>query len=174
MKFSYRLSFIPCIIQKSRDISLIRLFLSPVLETTWFGLLPYATTGTNFQPGATRSYTFPTSIGIYNITEQLTFFHTDPSGSFKWKFEQAPFNVPVEYRTGNGSFSGYWATMETQRVFQNETSIVWTAYLCATGHPLSKQTKKCTERKKGVLTSIRRLCGVSVLLAQQCNQYINE
>ena len=121
-----------------QDTALAHSFSTIVFKPTWFGLLPYATTGEDFHPGATRSYTFPTSIGIYNITEELTLFHTSPSGSFIWKLEQAPSSTPTEYRTGNGSFSGYWATMKSDAVFQNETSIVWSVYLCATGHPLSK------------------------------------
>lgn len=122
---------------KPKNTPLIHISPSPVTNPAWFGFLPYATTGADDTPGATRSYNFPTSIGQYNITEELTYFYTDPSGSFEWKFEQAPFNVPTEYHTHNGSFGGYWATMKSDALFQNETVVNWSAYLCATGHPLS-------------------------------------
>lgn len=112
-------------------------FPQPVFKTAWFGLLPFATTGTDFEPGATRTYTLPFNIGSYNITEELTLFYSHPSGSFIQKFEQAPFNVPTPYRTHNGSFSGFWGTLKSDAVFHNTTSIVFSTYLCATGHPLS-------------------------------------
>jgi len=118
------------------------LFPPLVFKTSWFGALPYATNGIDFQPGATRSYKFPTSIGVYDITEELTYFQSCSSGSFIWKLEQAPNHVQIEYHTHNGSFSGYWATMRSDAVFQNETAIAWSVYENATGHPLSE----CPER----------------------------
>ena len=64
--------------------------------------------------------------------KQLTKFQSDPSGSFIQKFELVG---PVEFTAGNGSFGGYWITLESEAVFQYETAIVWSAYGCSTGHP---------------------------------------
>ena len=70
---------------------------------------------------------------------QLTELKSSPSGSYIQKFEQLASSLPIEYSSGNGSFGGYWVTLEAQSVFQNETSVAWSIYACQTGHPQSKQ-----------------------------------
>jgi hypothetical protein len=75
--------------------------------------------------------------GTYNITEILTELRISKDGSFIEKFEQLPSTVPVEYSSGNGSFSGYWVTLESQSIFQYETAIRWSIYACETGHARS-------------------------------------
>ena len=98
-------------------------------------MLPHTTTGRDNVPGATRTTLFPTLIGAYNITELVTEFGTDDRGSFVQKFEQLDETVPLEYRSGNGSFSGYWITLIGQYVFKYETALEWSVYACETGYP---------------------------------------
>jgi hypothetical protein len=74
----------------------------------------------------------------YRVLNQLTKLRIDPDGSFIQKFEQLSSTVPVEYRTGNGSFAGYWITIEAEAIFQYETAVVWSNYGCETGYPRSK------------------------------------
>ena len=69
-------------------------------------------------------------------TRQLTELRSYPSGSFIEKFEQLPSTVPVEYSSGNGSFSGYWVTLDSKSIFEYETAIVWSIYACSTGNPM--------------------------------------
>lgn len=71
---------------------------------------------------------------------QLTTYKTNSTGSFTQAFEQLPSTVPVEYPAGNGSFSGYWVTLESTAIFEYETAIRWSIYACETGHARSKCT----------------------------------
>ncbi|MCJ1425367.1 hypothetical protein MMC29_003266 [Sticta canariensis] len=116
---------------------------SDFFKTAWLGAVPFATKGPDNQPGSTRT----TNFGAYNVTEKASsFIHTFqhksfpysqflPSGSFIQKFEQLSSSVPLEYTSGNGSFSGYWVTLVASSIFQYETAVVWSVYACSTGHP---------------------------------------
>ena len=55
-------------------------------------------------------------------------------GSYRARF--ALFNPPIEYPTGNGSYSGYWITFDAEYVAQYETALKWQNYACFTGHPI--------------------------------------
>ena len=72
---------------------------------------------------------------LTNLHNQLTDLKSTPDGSFIQKFELLPSLVPIEYHAGNGSFGGYWVTLESKSVFQYETLIQWSVYACETGHP---------------------------------------
>jgi len=69
--------------------------------------------------------------------KQLTTLRSTPDGSYVEKFEQLPSTVPVEYHSGNGSFGGYWVTLESKSIFQYETAFRWSIYACETGHARS-------------------------------------
>ncbi|KAI1075198.1 hypothetical protein F5B20DRAFT_561053 [Whalleya microplaca] len=103
-------------------------------QCAWLGVVPYATRGPDNRPGQSiRSAPLYTSVGTYGISELLTEYHVDIDGSFLQKFEQLPSTVPVKYKSGNGSFSGYWVSIEGTSIFQNETRITWSDYACDTG-----------------------------------------
>ena len=140
-----------------------------VFKTAWLGIVPIATQGPDNKVGSTRTFNVPSSEGVYNFTEQVSFlfqsfhyekslrdhkflfygkedcrlpslfdqlteFHSDPSGSFIQKFKLL---TPVEFNTGDGSFAGYWVTLASESIFKYETAIVWSVYACTTGHPQS-------------------------------------
>ena len=50
---------------------------------------------------------------------QLDSFQTLPDGSYIMRFSL--FNVPVEYKTGKGSFGGYWVTLDAEYAGKVET-----------------------------------------------------
>ena len=83
-------------------------------------------------------YSLPeTQITYEGFEKQLTELKFKPDGSFIQKFELLPSSVPVEYDSRNGSFSGWWVTLESKHIFQYETAIRWSVYACETGHPQS-------------------------------------
>ena len=45
-----------------------------VFKTAWLGLVPIATQGPDDKSGSTRTYNVPSSEGVYNFTEQASFF----------------------------------------------------------------------------------------------------
>ena len=71
------------------------------------------------------------------ILIQLTKQKYDSKGGFIQRFEQLGSTVPVEYSAHNGSFSGYWITIQADYIFGVATSVTWSAYACTTGHPIS-------------------------------------
>ncbi|KAI1296133.1 hypothetical protein F5Y03DRAFT_297012 [Xylaria venustula] len=85
-------------------------------------------------PGVSeRTVALHTTQGAYNLTERLLSRETLRDGSFSQSYEQT---APIEYSSGNGSFSGYWTTMRGDRYFQNETMVTIIIYACMTGHPI--------------------------------------
>lgn len=62
-------------------------------------------------------------------------FDTKSDGSFIQRLQQ--FNVPVDYSSSNGSFAGFWATLESDYASQYETAIKWRVNACFTGRPLN-------------------------------------
>ena len=74
----------------------------------------------------------PPSIDTHN---QLDSFQTLPDGSYIARFSQ--FNVPLEYGTGNGTFSGYWITFDAEYTAEYETALKWDIYACFTGTPFN-------------------------------------
>ncbi|PQE29387.1 hypothetical protein CJF32_00003137 [Rutstroemia sp. NJR-2017a WRK4] len=104
-------------------------------KCAWLGVVPYETHGPDNKPGVSiRTSFLPTKVGVYSITEKLTDLDIDARGGFIEKFEQLASTVPVPYKSGNGSFSGYWVTLESTYIFKNETAIRWSIYACETGH----------------------------------------
>lgn len=71
---------------------------------------------------------------------QLIEYEIEPNGSFTQRFEQLDSTVPLNYTTGNGSFSGCWVTVQEKHLFEAETLVVWSVYACETGHAASKLT----------------------------------
>ena len=72
---------------------------------------------------------------LIDLHKQLTDLKSEPDGSFIQKFELLPSLVPIKYHAGNGSFGGYWVTLESKSVFEYETALQWSVYACETGHP---------------------------------------
>jgi hypothetical protein len=70
--------------------------------------------------------------------QQLLEYKVKSDGSFIQRFEQLKSTIPLEYHTGNGSFSGYWVTLQAKAVFRYETVVDWSIYACETGHARSK------------------------------------
>ncbi|PQE23433.1 hypothetical protein CJF30_00010515 [Rutstroemia sp. NJR-2017a BBW] len=122
-------------------------------KCAWLGVVPYETHGPDNKPGVSiRTSFLPTKVGVYSITEKemarlkqhlslhimpwklVENLDINPRGGFIEKFEQLASTVPVPYTSGNGSFSGYWVTLESTYIFQNETAIRWSIYACETGH----------------------------------------
>ncbi|KAL8768138.1 MAG: hypothetical protein Q9209_005529 [Squamulea sp. 1 TL-2023] len=110
--------------------------ISSYFKTSWLGVTPYSTTGSDNVVGALRTSKLPTLVGTYDITEVLTRYEEDPKfGSFLQKFEQEKSTVPVVYTNGTGAFGGYWVTLAAEYIFQYETAITWSVYACETGYP---------------------------------------
>jgi hypothetical protein len=127
-----------CSLFRMRFIKQSNLIHFTVYKCAWLGVVPFATQGPDNTPGLSiRTSRLPTLVGTYNITEILTELRISRDSSFIEKFEQLPSTVPVEYSSGNGSFSGYWVTLESQSIFQYETAIRWSIYACETGHARS-------------------------------------
>ncbi|KAI1167938.1 hypothetical protein F5B18DRAFT_647165 [Nemania serpens] len=104
-------------------------FFNPV----WTGVEPWTLQGPDNFPGLSiRDLNLSTSIGSYVFSQRLTFRLVLPDGSFEQKYEQRGI---VPYRSGNGSFSGNWATLKGDRIFENETLVQFSNYGCNTGHP---------------------------------------
>jgi hypothetical protein len=65
----------------------------------------------------------------------LDSFQANSDGSYIARFSQ--FNTPIEYDSGNGSFSGYWITFDAEYAAKYETTLKWSVYACFTGHPFN-------------------------------------
>lgn len=128
--------------------------LRPVYNIAWQGITNLTRNGPDKTVGATRTYLAPTSVGTLTFTEkvrsfpiilssiclssfdmhdQLDSFQALPDGSYVARFSQ--FNTPIEYGTGNGSFSGYWITFDAEYAAEYETALTWSIYACFTGFP---------------------------------------
>ncbi|CAD6589383.1 MAG: hypothetical protein ASARMPRED_004020 [Alectoria sarmentosa] len=83
--------------------------------------------GTSYEESVTFAVIGAAATDVMALTSDCP-----PSGSFIQKYELLG---PVEYPTGNGSFSGYWNTIEAESIFKYETAMVWSVYACSTGHP---------------------------------------
>ncbi|PSR84011.1 hypothetical protein BD289DRAFT_434888 [Coniella lustricola] len=100
----------------------------------WLGAVPYKTKGQDNTVGAIRTSQFETLIGEYDVSEKLIEYEIESDGSFIQRFEQLSSTIPLKYHTGNGSFSGYWVTLQGKYIFEAETLVVWSIYACETGH----------------------------------------
>lgn len=109
--------------------------ISDFYKIDWLGIPPSATEGPDNKPGAIRIVNVPTTEGTYVFKEELTQLTSTPNGSFTMKFQMLPSTIPLEFASKNGSFAGYWVTLDSDSVFQHETSLVWSVYACSTGHP---------------------------------------
>ena len=65
---------------------------------------------------------------------QLTEYIPTYGGGFFWHFQQ--YSVPTEFKTNNGSFGGYWVTINSEYAGKYETSVQWTINSCFTGSPI--------------------------------------
>ena len=119
-----------------------------VYNVAWQGITNVTKSGPDNAVGSLR--TFPE--GTLSITEQvrscknfllglsdsdefkqLDSFQSLDDGSYLARFSQ--YNVPVEYPSGNGSYSGYWITFDAEYAAEYETNLKWEIYACFTGHP---------------------------------------
>ncbi|KAI1116148.1 hypothetical protein F5Y14DRAFT_449326 [Nemania sp. NC0429] len=100
---------------------------------SWTGVELYMLQGPDNFPGLSiRDLNVSTSVGSYVFSQRLTFRLVLPDGSFEQRYEQRGI---VPYRSGNGSFSGDWVSLKGERVFENETLVLFSSYSCTTGHP---------------------------------------
>ncbi|MCJ1312672.1 hypothetical protein MMC25_006348 [Agyrium rufum] len=102
-------------------------------DVAWQGITNITKNGPDNQVGTTRTYVAPTSVGTLTFTEKLDSFQSRPDGSYVARISQG--TIPIEYDTGNGSFSGYWITFDAQAVAPRETWLDWSIYACFTGTP---------------------------------------
>ncbi|CAF9921508.1 MAG: hypothetical protein HETSPECPRED_004570 [Heterodermia speciosa] len=110
-------------------------YTSSFYDIAWQGVTNLTRNGPDKTVGATRTYQAPTSVGTLTFTEKLDSFQTLPDGSYIARFSQ--FNVPLEYGTGNGTFSGYWITFDAEYTAEYETALKWDIYACFTGTPFN-------------------------------------
>jgi len=66
---------------------------------------------------------------------QLSEYEAKPDGSFIQRLEQ--LNRPIAYSSGNGFLAGFWVTLNSEYVAENETLVRWRVNACFTGHPLN-------------------------------------
>ncbi|KAI3318442.1 hypothetical protein HD806DRAFT_549272 [Xylariaceae sp. AK1471] len=134
-------------------------------KSGWLGAVPFSTQGPDNKAGvSTRTTMFPTPIGVYNISEILYEYDVKRDGSFVQSFQQLPSTVPVEYHTNNGSFSGYWVTLEGTRIFEYETLIRWSIYACETGHARNFAVfhEGALNNVTNILTSQGKIKGINI------------
>ncbi|MCJ1318614.1 hypothetical protein MMC15_003944 [Xylographa vitiligo] len=135
-----------------------RLF-SDFYNVGWLSANLTATNGPDNHVGSKRTIESGSAVGVYEFIEELIEFATYPDGGFVQRFTLAK---PIEYQSGNGSFAGYWVTLEARYLTDVETTILWGAYACFTGHPLALSTfragalagAEATLQQKGLLTGI--------------------
>lgn len=90
---------------------------------------------------------------------QLIAYSSQPDGGFLQRFTLVD---PIEYNSHNGSFAGYWVTLQTGYWGGNETLVKFDAYACFTGHPIpfatfragALQGVEATLNGKGLLTGV--------------------
>ncbi|KID93763.1 hypothetical protein MAJ_10274, partial [Metarhizium majus ARSEF 297] len=109
--------------------------MSDYYECGWRGSVPYATVGPNNSPGeSVRMSTFKTLQGIFNFSEILTDQRIQRDGSFIQKFEYKS-TIPGSNKNGTETpWGGYWVTITGDHIFENETLIRWSTYLCSRGY----------------------------------------
>ncbi|CAF9938975.1 MAG: hypothetical protein HETSPECPRED_001443 [Heterodermia speciosa] len=114
-------------------------YTSSFYNLAWIGATNLTRNGIDHGPdkkvGTTRTFNQPTSVGTLTFTEKLDSFQTLPDGSYVMRFSL--FNVPVEYKTGKGSFGGYWVTLDAEYAGKGETVVKWDVYACLTDTPFN-------------------------------------
>lgn len=143
----------------------IKVLTSDFFNPAWFGFVPFATKGPNNTPGVSeRTSHLPTLVGTYDVTELLTELRHKPDGSFIQKFELLASTIPIEYHSGNGSFGGYWVTIESKSIFKYETAFRWSVYACETVHALNyaKFFQNALHTVTSVLQPEGKIVGTSV------------
>ncbi|KAK8909190.1 hypothetical protein QC760_001921 [Botrytis cinerea] len=134
-------------------------------NSAWLGVTPYETRGPDNKPGVSiRTSYLPTKVGTYSISEKLTDLKIDSRGGFIEKFEQLSSTIPVAYNSGNGSFSGYWVTLESTYIFKHETAIRWSIYACETGHARNFAVfhENALKNMSSVLTAQGKIKGINL------------
>ena len=63
-----------------------------VFKTAWLGIVPIATQGPDNKVGSTRTYNVPSSEGVYNFTEQVSFLFQSLHNRNKPPASQVPFS----------------------------------------------------------------------------------
>ncbi|KAI8627434.1 hypothetical protein F5Y19DRAFT_465895 [Xylariaceae sp. FL1651] len=102
-------------------------------NTSWSGVETDSTLGFDNIPLASiRQIRLPTLVGTYEMSQLLTSRSVLPDGSFTQDYQQLQGRIP--YLSGNGSFSGFWGTIQGTRIFANETLVRFSNYACQTGH----------------------------------------
>jgi len=129
----------------------------------WLGTVPWKTEGRDNTVGSVRTSLFGTPIGLYNVSEKLIEYKVKPDGSFVQRFEQLESTIPLEYHTNNGSFSGYWITLEATAIFKYETLISWHNYACETGHArnFARFHEGALNNATSILTAAGKVLGVT-------------
>ncbi|TEY59439.1 hypothetical protein BOTCAL_0192g00020 [Botryotinia calthae] len=134
-------------------------------NSAWLGVIPYETRGPNNKPGVSiRTSYLPTKVGTFSVSEKLTDLKIDSRGGFIEKFEQLASTVPVAYNSGNGSFSGYWVTLESTYIFKHETAIRWSIYACETGNARNFAVfhENALKNVSSVLTAQGKIKGINL------------
>ncbi|KAL8785989.1 MAG: hypothetical protein Q9195_008400, partial [Heterodermia aff. obscurata] len=113
-------------------------YTSSFYNLAWIGATNLTRNGIDQGPdktvGTTRTFDKPTSVGVLTFTEKLDSFQTLQDGSYIMRFSL--FNVPVAYKKGKeGSFAGYWVTLDAQWAGKWETVVRWDVSACLTGTP---------------------------------------
>ncbi|MCJ1366362.1 hypothetical protein MMC16_005490 [Acarospora aff. strigata] len=101
-------------------------------NTDWFGFTPDSVTGPDNTKGSWRTLTGETDVGTYTFLERLYEIKEKRDGSFLHKYDQK--NNPVIFypQHGNGSFAGYWDTLDVKYVDDCKTDVLWNIYACFT------------------------------------------
>ncbi|KAI0460380.1 hypothetical protein F5B21DRAFT_519130 [Xylaria acuta] len=103
-------------------------------DLSWAGIDLVMVQGPDNFPGLSiRDVNITTAVGTYIFSERLVFRFVFPDGSFEQRSEQRGV---VPYLSGNGSFSGHWLSLKSDRIFENETLVRFTRYFCQTGNPV--------------------------------------
>ncbi|KAI1742554.1 hypothetical protein F4680DRAFT_446120 [Xylaria scruposa] len=114
----------------------------------------------NFPGLSIRDLNMTTAVGTYIFSERLVFRFEFPDGSFEQRSEQRGV---IPYLLGNGSFSGHWHALKSDRIFENVTLVRFTRYFCQTGNPIdyAAYDQLALSNVTSVLAAAGKLNGVS-------------
>ncbi|RYC58921.1 hypothetical protein CHU98_g7284 [Xylaria longipes] len=130
-------------------------------DVSWAGIDLVSVQGpANFPGLSIRNLNITTAVGTYIFSDRLVFRFVFPDGSFEQRSEQRGI---IPYLSGNGSFSGHWVALKSDRVFENETLVRFTRYFCQTGNPIdfAAWDQIALSNVTSILAAVGKINGIS-------------
>ncbi|KAI8952033.1 hypothetical protein F4801DRAFT_600489 [Xylaria longipes] len=130
-------------------------------DVSWAGIDLVSVQGpANFPGLSIRNLNITTAVGTYIFSDRLVFRFVFPDGSFEQRSEQRGI---IPYLSGNGSFSGHWVALKSDRIFENETLVRFTRYFCQTGNPIdfAAWDQIALSNVTSILAAVGKINGIS-------------